>query len=482
MNLAEYASYDALGLAELVRRREVSASELRDVSMRAIEAVNAEINAVVATIPGEANAAISRLRMSAPFVGVPFLIKDIGISYAGILSEGGSRILSGTRPARDCELASRFKEAGFVTIGRTNTPEFGNNASTEPLANGPTRNPWCTDRSAGGSSGGAAAAVAAGVTPIAHASDGGGSIRAPAANCGVFGLKPSRGRNPTGPDQDEILFGFVADHGVSKSVRDSAALLDATAGADLGARLLLRPSPGTYLAAAQADPKPLRIAFASRPVRGAQEADADCRGMIEDVAKLCEDLGHELREDCPRVDLEEVVHVFAVVSAVSIKKAVDDVKRLTSRNPSRYMLEATTLRALEYAESLSAVDLMNALEVLNRICRSLGEFFTSCDVWLSPVLATAPPFLGHLDANDERLSSAEWTHKIIMACPFTSMFNQSGQPAMSIPLYWSAAGLPIGSHFVARLGDEDTLFSLAGQLERARPWGARRPNVHIASR
>lgn len=481
MKLEEYASYDALGLADLVRRKAVQPAELRDLAMRAIELLNPTLNAIVGTTPHEAEASLTRVADSAPFAGVPFLIKDLGIAYQGVLSEGGSRLLKGHISHHDSELAQRYKRAGLVAIGRTNTPEVGNNASTEPLANGPTCNPWDIRRSAGGSSGGSAAAVAAAVVPIAHASDGGGSIRVPASNCGVFGLKPTRGRNPTGPDLDELLFGLVNDHAVSRSVRDSAALLDASAGAEIGSRVFIPPPSGSFLAAAQRDPQRLRIAFTAQPGRGGGRAHADCVTMIEDVAALCEDLGHEVREGAPDIDIAEVSHVFMVFSAVAVRQMVSAIQHATGRVANHDSLEATTLKILEYGASCSAADLVEAFAVLQRLCRSLGQFFTSCDVWLSPVLAMPPPILGYLNGNDPGLSGFEWIAKIMSACPYTAMFNLSGQPAMSVPLHWNAAGLPIGSQFAGPLGAEEMLFSLGAQLERARPWAHRRPGVHVAT-
>jgi amidase len=477
MNLVEYASFDAIDLANLVRRKEIKAAELRDIGMEAIEAVNPRINAVIATTPEEAASALMRAQPDAPFAGVPFLIKDVGISYRGIPSESGCRMLKGQVPTEDCELAVRQKRAGLVTIGRTNTPELGNSASTEPVCNGPTRNPWDVHRSAGGSSGGAAAAVAAGITPIAHASDGGGSIRVPAANCGIFGMKPSRGRNPTGPDRDEILFGLVADHVVSRSVRDSAAMLDATSGIEVGSRIMVPPPSRPFLVSAERDPSPLRIAFSTQPVRGADRPHLDCVKMIKDVVTLCEDLGHELREDAPQVELDDVVEVFLVLGAASLQQTIAAAQRVNGRAANRSTLEATTLRTLEYADSLTPADLLGAFDALNRVSRSLGAFFSTCDVWLSPVLAGLPPLLGYMDADDAALSSIEWVQKIMKTCPYTAMFNQSGQPAMSVPLHWNSDGLPVGSHFVGHLGSEEILFSLAGQLERARPWTHRRPTV-----
>lgn len=480
MHLEEYASYDALGLADLVRRRQVSPAELRDLGMRAIELLNPTLNAVVATMPEEAEASLRRMAAGAPFAGVPFLIKDIGAAYEGVPSEAGCRLMKGHVSPHDSELAKRYKRAGLVAIGRTTTPEIGNNVTTEPLATGPTRNPWHIGRSAGGSSGGSAAAVAAGIAPMGHAADGAGSIRVPAANCGLFGLKPSRGRNPTGPDLHEILFGLVNDHVVTRSVRDSAALLDATAGSEIGGRLLLPAPSGTFLAASQRDPKRLRIAFSAKPGRGGGSAHADCVTMTHDVAALCERLGHEVREAAPDIDVAEVTQVFLEFAGAAVRQMVAAARRETGRPVNHDTLEATTLRILEYAESRSAAQFVETFDIMHRTSRILGEFFTTCDVWLSPVMAFPPPLLGLLNADDPNLSAFEWMLKVVTACPYVAMFNQSGQPALSIPLYWNAEGLPIGTQLAGHLGAEETLFSLSAQLERARPWAHRRPDVHVA--
>jgi amidase len=481
MNLEEYASYDALGLADLVRRRDVSAAELRDLGMRAIERLNPALNAIVANLPEEAQRSLERLQPDAPFAGVPFLIKDIGAAYQGVPSEAGCRLMKGHVSPHDSELAKRYKRAGLIAIGRTTTPEIGNNVSTESLATGPTRNPWDLDRSAGGSSGGSASAVAAGIAPMGHAADGAGSIRVPAANCGLFGLKPSRGRNPTGPDLHEILFGLVNDHVVTRSVRDSAALLDATAGSEIGGRLLLAPPSGSFLSAAQRDPPRLRIAFSSQPGRGGGRAHADCVAMTEDVAALCQSLGHEVYEAAPDIDVAEVTHVFLEFAAAAVRQMIAAARRETGRPANHDTLEATTLKILEYAESRSAAQFVETFDIMHRTSRILGEFFTSCDVWLSPIMAVPPPLLGVLNADDPSLSAFEWMLKVVTACPYVAMFNQSGQPALSIPLYWNAEGLPIGTQLAGHLGAEETLFSLSAQLERARPWAHRRPRVHIAS-
>jgi amidase len=461
MKLSEYASHDGLALAELVRTREVSARELAQTALRAIDALNPQLNAVIGTVPDEterALGALSSLPPGAPFLGVPFLIKDIGSHFANVTTELGSRFMHGLVLPFDNELAVRFKQAGVVAIGRSNVPEFGANVSTEPVKDGPTHNPWNLRHSPGGSSGGSAAAVAAGIVPVAHANDGGGSIRAPASCCGLFGLKPSRHRNPFGPDQDEGIFGLGVEHIVSRTVRDSAAMLDATHGADVGARYLLKPPEIPFAESARRDPGKLRIAFSTRAPAGAPDVHSECRTAVLNAAKLCERLGHDVFEAAPDVTHEETCSIFRDVAGPYLAAAFAAASAAMGRTVGPDTVEATT-------------------RAIIALSRRLGHFFETCDVWLSPVLTTPPPLLGVLDANDESLDARAWIRKIMDTCAFCAMFNGSGQPAMSVPLHWSADGLPVGVHFVGRFGDESTLFSLAGQLERAQPWIARIPPI-----
>lgn len=480
MRLSEYAQYDGLGLAELVRKRQVSARELATVALEAIDRLHGELNAVIGKIPQETERALQSGPPPGPFEGVPFLVKDVGSHYADVPSEFGSRLFEGLTLPYDNELAARFKRAGTVAVGRSNIPEFGASISTEPAWHGPTRNPWSTAHIAGGSSGGACAAVASGMVPIAHANDGGGSIRAPAACCGLFGLKPSRGRQPWGPDQDEGIFGLGCEHIVSRTVRDSAAMLDATAGSDVGARYLLPTPPMPFLEASRRDPKRLRIAFSAAPPPGAPEVHPECRRAVLDASKLCADLGHEVFEAAPEVTHDESCAVFRDVAAPYLAAAVEALSPLVGREASRRTVEATSLAILEHGRRMSAVDLTHAIGVMNTVSRKLGRFFETCDVWLSPVLTSPPPRLGVLNADEEGVDAHQWVRKLMDVAAFCPMFNASGQPAMSVPLHWTSDGLPVGVHFAARLADEVTLFALAGQLERARPWIARTPPVSIA--
>lgn len=479
MKLSEYASYDALGLAELVRTGQLSAEQLRDAALRAIEQINGKLNAVIGLTSVEADRALRQRDHDAPLSGVPFLIKDIGSHMANVPSELGSRFTKGLTPPSDTELAARFKRAGLVTVGRTNIPEFGYNVSTEPLLYGPTHNPWNLARSTGGSSGGAAAAVAAGIVPVAHANDAGGSIRIPAACCGLFGLKPTRGRNPAGPDYDDLIFGLGVEHVLTRTVRDSAAMLDATHGADIGARYLLPAPQGSYLSACQRDPKKLRIAFSVNAPEGGPKVDAVCREAVLAAARLCEDLGHEVFEAAPSIGQDETCAILRDAFAPFMAASCRVLAEILGREVTAEDVEATTWATLGHSDRMSATDLALALGGVNTVSRKLGHFFADCDLWLSPVLARPTERLGVLDANEKGLDAGQWSRKIMDYAPFCAMFNGSGQPAMSVPLYQSRDGLPVGVQFAARFADETTLFSLAGQLERACPWRERRPPVCV---
>jgi len=470
MNLSEYLSFDGLGLAGLIRTGQVKAEELRDLALIGMERINPTINAVIGLAPSESDRALRERDRNAQFSGVPFLIKDIGAHMSNIPSELGSRLTKGLTLSHDSELAARFKKAGLVTLGRTNTPEFGCSASTEPVLYGATRNPWNLLHTPGGSSGGSAAAVAAGIVPIAHANDGGGSIRVPASCCGLFGMKPSRGRNPAGPDQDDLIFGLGAEHVVTRTVRDSAAMLDATHGADIGARYLL-PTPSiSFLDSSQRDPQRLRIAFSTKAPHGAPDVDDECRRAVLETAKLCEKLGHDVFEGEPNIGHDESCAIFRDIAGPIMASTFKALSALLGRTINSENLEVTTLAVFNHGMRMSAVDLTMAIDGVNAVSRKLGHFFSSCDLWLSPVLTTPPVKLGVLNANEEGLDATQWIKKTMDFAPFCAMFNGSGQPAMSIPLHWTKDGLPVGVQFAARFGEESTLFSLAGQLERARPW------------
>jgi amidase len=477
---AEYAALDGVALAELVARGEVTAAELTATARSAIDAVNPRLNAVIGLTDAVADEALTGGPRNAPFAGVPFLIKDIGMHYANIPHEMGSRFAEGFVFPHDTELAIRFKKAGLVTLGRTNTPEFGCNASTEPVSKGPSRNPWNPAHSTGGSSGGSAAAVAAGVVPFAHANDGGGSIRIPASCCGLVGLKPSRGRMPSGPDSDDLIFGMGAELVVSRTVRDTAAVLDATHGPDAGARLMLPSPEAPYSELIKRAPGRLRIAYALKSPDGAVEMHAECRAGVERTSKMLAGLGHIVEEASPVFDHQGACLNFLDLAAAFFGGGIGVIQQLTGRVPSRENMEATTLAIYEYGRRLRAFDLGAAFARINGLSRVMGAFFTQYDLWLTPTMAVPPVKLGVMNAAAE-LGAAEWITSILNLAPFTAPFNATGQPAISLPLHQSADGLPIGMHFVGRLGDEATLLQLARQLEEAAPWVERRPAIFFGA-
>ena len=480
MKPSEYTAHDGLALADLVARGEVTPAELAATARAAIDEVNPRLNAVIGRIDAVADEALTRGPKGAPFSGVPFLIKDIGMHYAGIPHEMGSRFTEGFVFPHDTELAVRFKKAGLVTLARTNTPEFGCNASTEPVSKGPTRNPWNPAHSTGGSSGGSAAAVAAGVVPFAHANDGGGSIRIPAANCGLVGLKPSRGRMPSGPDSDDLIFGMGAELVVSRTVRDTAAVLDATHGPDVGARIMLPGPVAPYSQLITRPPARLKIAYALESPDGAVPMHPDCRAGVERTAKLLHDLGHIVEEASPSFDHEAACLNFLDLAAAYFGGGIGVIQQLTGRVPSRENLEATTLAIYEYGRQLSAFGLASAFARINALSRVMGAFFTTYDLWLTPTLAVPPVKLGVMNATAE-MGAAAWITSILSLAPFTAPFNATGQPAISLPLHQSADGLPIGMHFVGRLGDEAILLQIARQLEEAAPWAGRRPGIFFGA-
>ncbi len=476
MTLSEYADYDGLGLAELVRRKEVSPLELVTTAIGAIETLNPTLNAVVATLEAEAETAAKGTLPDGPFRGVPFLLKDLTVSYAGLPTECGSRYFQGWTRDFDSEILIRWKRAGLIVVGKTNTPELGSSGSTEPVLTGATHNPWNLEHTPGGSSGGSAAAVAAGIVPAAHANDAGGSIRGPASSCGVVGLKPTRGRNPLGPDAAEHWNGLVVEHVVTRSVRDSAALLGCTAGADVGDPHVAPPPARPYLQEVGADPGRLRIGVNSKGAQGV-DFSPDCVAAVESTARLLADLGHQVEEASPSWDAEALGDAFMAIFAANTALAIADRQAETGVAPSGDNLEGNNLWLLERGRALSAVDLLHALAELNTTSRRFARFFQDHDVWLTPTMATPPPPLGHLYADVaevERFFERLWRFN-----PLNSVYNATGQPAITLPLHWSESGLPIGVMLGAGFGEEALLFRLAAQLEEAKPWSDRHPPVSL---
>ena len=465
---------DALGLAHEVSSGSVSPEELLDDALQRIAAVNPSINAVVSVLEEEARAALKRGLPEGPFRGVPFLVKDLKAQVEGVLTTGGSNFLAATSSVADHDTTTvaRYRRAGLLIVGKTNTPEFGCSPTTEPTLHGPSRNPWDLDRSPGGSSGGAAAAIAAGIVPAAHGSDGGGSIRIPASCCGLFGFKPTRGRVPTGPRNGESWNGLATEHALTRSVRDSAALLDAVSGGELGDPYAAPPQPDSYLDDCQLAPGRLRIAVAGTPASGVPVAD-ECRAALDDAVKLLTELGHEVSEASPTYDVEGLGAAYRLVLAANMAAIVDEHAELVGREPQPGELEPVIANFIEEARGITGPEMTRALWTVQRTGRAVAPFFEKYDIMLSPTTATPAPLLGHLDMTTEDVDG--YLSKLFAYIPYTTLANVVGAPAMSVPLYWTSEDLPVGVHAQAAFGRDDVLFRLASQLERARPWLQRRP-------
>ena len=494
MTIDEYVEHDALGLAERVRAGDVTPAELLDLALECTRRLDPELNAVVHLMEEDARRAAAA-PPDGPFAGVPFLAKDLVSQYAGHPTTAASRLLAGIEADHDTELVRRVKAAGLVVFGKTNLPEWGLVPVTESELFGPCRNPWDTGRTPGGSSGGSAAAVAAGIVPMAGGGDGGGSIRIPASCCGVFGLKPTRGRTPTGPDYGLLWRGSVVEHVLTRSVRDSAAMLDATQGPDVGAPFEIPSPAGPYLAEVDRPPGRLRIGWTTRPMLHA-EVHPDCVAAVQDAAVLLEQLGHHVEEASPDLDGEAFALAFLTMVAAELGADLDEFERLSGRRAKRGSLEAPTWALGLLSRAFSAREYAVALRALDRAGRRIGPFFERWDLLLTPTLASPPPAIGALGPSPaERrilaLLGLFGSGRVVKGAglldqaakdafsfiPWTPVFNVTGHPAMSVPLWWNAEGLPIGVHVVGRFGAEDVLFRLAGQLERARPWKERRPPV-----
>jgi amidase len=477
MQLSEYVQYDGLGLAELVAKGEVTAAELAHLARQAIDRVNDRLNAVIEHWPAE-----DQGNEAGPFTGVPFLIKDVAIAMQGKRVELGSRIAAGHVAADDSNLMRHFRRAGLVTIGRTTSPEMAFSTTTESLHNGPTRNPWHIGRSAGGSSGGSAAAVAAGIVPLAHATDAAGSIRIPAAMTGLFGLKPTRGRVSNGPGMDEVFNGFGVQLGVSRTVRDSAALLDAINVPDAGDPYFTPPPTNGFLSNLQRAPEGLRIGLMTLAWSG-QRPSPEIGAAFQAAAALCRDLGHSV-DEAPiplGVSWEEFVHANAQIWCANLVGWVDGFAGAYGRPVDLSTLEASTLACYEYGRRASAPALVAALDVRNRVSRAIGAFFNHHDVALTPTLPDVAQPIGAYAAGTAHMNGLDWTGHVFRHSPYTPAFNVAGVPAMSVPFGQGAGGLPIGVQFAAGWGQDGLLLRLAAQLEAAAPWGGRVPAVWAGS-
>ncbi len=466
---ADYDRYDALGLAELVRQGEVSSTELLEEAISRTEKVNDAINAVVHKHYDEAKAAIEAGLPEDPFTGVPFLLKDLQLD--GTATTYGSKFFRDQVADHDSTLVSRYKHSGLVTFGKTNSPELGLMPVTEPRMYGPTRNPWNLDRTPGGSSGGASAAVAAGIVPMANASDGGGSIRIPASCTGLVGLKPTRGRTPMGPDRGEGWAGQSISHVVSRSVRDSAAVLDATTGTEPGNPYEAPHFDGSFLAHVGKNPGKLRIALC-RNKMGKGRFSADVIEAVEEAGRLLSNLGHDVKYAEPAYDREAAGNAVLTLVAANAALAVKMRAEALGREATEQDIEPSTRALIEMAAGLSADDYARATLINHRAGRVFAKVHEQYDLMIAPTLSQEPVPIGFMEANRDGI--AEFMGD-------TAIFNQTGQPAISLPLCWSANQLPIGIMFVAAFGNDALLLRIAGQLEKAYPWSDRRAPVHAGA-
>ena len=470
----DYSNYDGLGLAELVRTKQVSPAELVEAAIDRIERHNPTLNAVVYKGYDDARKSAEGDPPDGPFRGVPFLIKDLAMPVAGWPRTSGSRFASHIVDAADCGLTERYRASGVVLVGKTNTPEYGITGTTESALLGPCRNPWNPGRIAGGSSGGSASAVAAGMVPLAHASDGLGSIRIPAACCGLVGLKVTRDRNPNLPDGYDYTMGNVVDHVVSRTVRDSAAMLDATGYPEPGSPYPAPPTAGPYLEEVERSPGRLRIAWSSETPSG-RPIEPEIQAALERTAALLKSLGHEVVEKGLGIDYRALFASRGPAAAANFAAGMARLIEEVGREPEEHELEPLTWASLKAGRRQTGADVMRSLQDTRMLNRQTLAFFEDVDVYLTPVLGTPVPEIGHIDPVN--LEPKEVNRRQGRVFPFTPPFNFSGQPSISLPLETSADGLPVGMMFTARFADEATLFRLAAQLEKEAPWKDRRPQV-----
>lgn len=479
MSFAEYDRYDGLGLAHLVRRREVTPIELVEEAIARIERHNPKLNAVVYKAYDDARAAANSNLPDGPFKGVPFLIKDINLPVAGWPMTNGSKYLHNHVSEKDAELTKRYRACGAVFVGKSNTPEFGIPGTTEGRHLGICRNPWNPDHSSGGSSGGAASAVASGMVPIAHGSDGLGSIRIPAAQCGLVGLKPTQYRNPGGPDDRNRAHGFVVDHILCRTVSDCAAMLDWTGMPEEDAPYAPPPKARPYMDEIATPPGKLRIGFSTETPLTARKGvapNADVQAVFDSTLKLLEELGHTVIEHKSfGIDWFQLYRAQGCVSGAMFAATIEDLKTVLGREPEEDDMEPLAWASYRSSKHLTGEQVGWGLQTLRLLTRQILRAWHNFDVLLTPVTLTPAPVIGHLDPMN--VEPREFNRRQARVFGYTPTFNMTGQPSMSLPLGMSSDGLPIGMMFTGRYGDEATLFRLAAQLEEVRPWRDRKPKV-----
>ena len=481
MNLREYSSCDGAALAELVRKREVSPKELADLFVEAVEKVNPRINAVIEVWSDRIEGLDGRAAPDGPFAGVPFLMKDVGSGEGGRVQDSGSRLMKGHVVERDSFLTERFKKAGLTLLGRTTCPELAMGISTESVLTGATHNPWDLDKMAGGSSGGSAASVAAGVVPVAHASDNGGSIRIPASACGLVGLKPSRGRVTGGPDYGEVMSGTLQEFVVSRTVRDTAVMLDAVSVPAPGDPFVISQPSRPYSKELGSPTGKLRIAWTTDSWKPGTTVDPEVVDCVERVVSECESAGHELVEASPVLDYEEFLDATCKAWAFGMYAGMDMFGAMTGRRVSEETVEPVMLSYYEYSKRLTAGDAFMTEFVFNKVRRNFGKFFETHDILLTPTLAKLPEPLGTYTKMRTDLDYVGFFRLCDETKGFCAAPNVTGQPAISLPLGQSKSGLPIGMQFIGRFGEEDKLIRLSSWFEKQLPWRDRVPPVYAGS-
>jgi amidase len=474
MAFAEYEKYDGIGLGELVKQKKISALELVDEAIARAERHNPKLNAIIFKAFDAARDAARNGVPNGPFSGVPMLLKDMRAGAVGMPTRSGSRMVPPIPADHDATLVKRYRGAGLIPLGKTNVPEFGILPISESKLYGPARNPWNTSHTPGGSSGGSAASVAAGIVPLAHATDGGGSIRIPASCCGLVGLKVSRGRITQGPDAADSTSGLSVDNCVTRSVRDTAAMLDLSCAPDFSDPYFAPAPQGSYLEGIKTPPKRQRIAVALSDYRGTP-FHPDVTAAVRKAADLCAALGHSVEEATPPVNSEEMTLAFMTLWATATAFGVESLSRLTGQKPSLDNIEGITMALYERGMSITAVQQIWAQQTLFRIARLMGKFHEQYDLLLTPTLAQPPLKIGAINIDEPVVETA--FAPLVGYVPFTATQNGTGQPAINLPLHWNADNLPIGVQFVARNGDEMTLLQLAAQIEQAQPWFDKRPQL-----
>ncbi|PKN64424.1 MAG: amidase [Deltaproteobacteria bacterium HGW-Deltaproteobacteria-10] len=493
----EYDQYDAVGLAKLVREKKISPAELCEEAINRIEKLNPILNAVINPMFDMGRETVKKSLPDGPFTGVPFLLKDLISAYSGVKLTSGCRAYKDYIPDYDSELVKRFKKSGLIALGKTNTPEFGLMGITEPELYGPTRNPWNIEHTPGGSSGGSAAAVASGMVPMASGGDGGGSIRIPSAFCALFGLKPTRGRTPTGPKYGELWQGAAIEHVLTRSVRDNAAMLDAICGADVGAPYIIKPPERPYTDEINCETGSLKIAFNTESPLGTGTHEY-CKEAVMQTAKLLQNLGHNVEEARPELDGIRLANSYFTLYFGEIAADIELARSVLKKKVSRSDFEIATWFFGQLGHHYTAFDFVRAMREWDIAARVMGQFHLKYDLFLTPTVAAPPAKIGELlPKSYEKVAmkilsvlnlgflakASGMVNQIaiqtLAKTPFTQLANFTGQPAMNVPLQWDKKGMPCGVQFIAPFGDEATLFRLASQLEKVKPWFDKRPELKV---